>query len=314
MAVAGAGDAMRVAICRGVVMALLAMAAAVVEASPVAAKERPIERDWRTGVTVPPGAATWMDENVEQKKAVIGETAASLSKACTHYAFLRWPPEAGTVDELRASTRPRYEAHGFVLAESAGANPGDTVWALTSAEREAVVLWGTVAGSAVYLSCLTAGEPASDPARALYLGIFSMLGLGSLLVGLLLRHRVRAMGKASLTWPRTTGEVKTSEVRSYRVRGGHQFMANVTYAYTVNGRRHDGDRLRFGAYPAAKSAAEADAAAYTPGAKVVVRYDPARPERATLEPGTAGSSVAGLILAIVGAVFLAIVALVALFA
>ena len=41
------------------------------------AKDRAFDHDWRTGVTVAPGAMTWTADNYEQKKALIKDTAAA---------------------------------------------------------------------------------------------------------------------------------------------------------------------------------------------------------------------------------------------
>jgi len=53
-------------------------------------------------------------------------------------------------------------------------------------------------GSTIYLSCLTAGSPASDPIQTLFVGILLAIGLGCLGAGLWLIQRQRASGGVSV--------------------------------------------------------------------------------------------------------------------
>lgn len=285
--------------------ALALLAAAVLCTGAAEAKQdgdRKYATDWRTGVEVAPGAYTWTNDNFDQKKQIISDTAASQQRTCSHYAFLQWPAEAGTIDALKAETKSRYQAAGYVIDEKPGANPGETVWLAAHPERHAIVQWGMTSGTTVYLSCITAGAPAANADKPLIVAFLLALGLGALGGGLWLYLRTRAKGKASLTWPTAAGTVKTAEVRKYRTKGGPQFMAHATYKYSVNGRAYTGDRIRFGQYAGAQAAADADVAKYAPNTSVQVRYDPRDPSVSTLEPGTAGHNVWGLVLAITGAI------------
>ena len=265
------------------------------------AKDRPFDRDWRTGVTVAPGAMTWTDDSLQQKEALIRDIAAARGKTCTHYAFLGWPPGSGGGSVILPQTRRNYEAAGYTVEERPGDIPTDTIWTVASGNREAMILWGGVAGSTIYMSCLTAGEPAPSAEKSLYIGVLLALGLAGLLGGLWLIRRVRALGAASLAWPSATGTIKASSVAAYRTQGGKQYMAKVAYDYTVNGAPYSGDRVRFGNRAGALAAAEADVAKYPVGAPVDVRYDPGKPQISTLEGGQSGVSVGGLVLAIMGA-------------
>ena len=265
------------------------------------AKDREFDHDWRTGVTVAPGAMTWTDDNYEQKKALIKDTAAARGKTCSHYAFLAWPPGSGGTLVLMDQTRKNYEAAGYTIDQQPGGIPTESIWTVTKDGREAVILWDAVAGSTIYLSCLTAGEPAPSAQTALYVGVLLALGLGGLIGGLGLIRRERALGAASMSWPSVPGVLKSSSLETYRTQGGRKYMAKVAYDYTVDGTAYSGDRLRFGNTAGALAPAQADAARYPAGAPVEVRYDPGKPQTATLEAGQSGLSVWGLVLAIIGA-------------
>lgn len=290
-----------------VAMGLLGVGAASAKPN----KDRKYASDWQTGVQLAPGSYTWTNENFEEKKKIVAGAAAAEARTCSHYAFLQWPPDAGTLDALRAETRRSYEAQGYAIEEKPGAGAGEAVWIARHAEREAVILWAMGASAPVYLSCITAGAPAENPDKPIILGVLLALGFGAVGIGLWLMQRVRGQGKASLAWPSAAGMIKTSEVASYRVKGGHQFRAHATYSYAVNGRPYSGDRIRFGNYAGAKSVAEEDVARYQPGTSVQVRYNPSDPSVSVLEPGTKGHSVLGLVLAIMGAIFVVIAAMVA---
>ena len=264
------------------------------------AKDRPFDRDWRTGVTVAPGAMTWTDDNLPQKEALIRDIAAARGKTCTHYALLGWPPGSGGGSVILPQTRKNYEAAGYTVEEKPGDIPTDTIWTVANGDREAMILWGGVAGSTIYLSCLTAGAPAPSAEKTIYVGALLALGLAGLLGGLWLLRRVRALGAASLAWPSAQGTIKASSVAAYRTQGGKQYIAKVAYDYAVNGAPYSGDRLRFGNRAGALAAAEADAAKYAAGTPVGVRYDPGKPQISTLEGGQGGVSVGGIVLAIMG--------------
>ena len=271
-----------------------------------AAKDREFDHDWGTGVTVAPGAMTWTDDNYEQKKALIKDTAAARDKTCSHYAFLAWPPGSGGTLVLMDETRKNYEAAGYTVEQQPGGIPTESIWTVAKERREAIILWDAVSGSTIYLSCLTAGEPAPSAEKALYVGIPLALGLSALIGGLWLIRRVRALDAASTRWPTVAGVVKSSSVEAYRAQGGKQYMAKVAYDYAVDGTAYSGDRLRFGNRAGALATAEADAAKYSAGAPVEVRYEPGKPQTSTLEAGQGGLSLWGLVLVIIGAAITAL--------
>lgn len=146
---------------------ILALAALLTSAlASAAATDRPVDRDRLTGVVVAPGATTWSSENFEEKKGLITETAAAEGKTCTDYSFLGWAPGSGGTDVIMPATRKGFESAGYTVAQTQGHFPTDTIWTVAKEGREAVILWGAVAGSTIYLSCLTAGtaaEPGKTP-------------------------------------------------------------------------------------------------------------------------------------------------------
>lgn len=161
------------------------------------AKDGPVDRDWRTGVTVSPGAMTWTSDNYANKKQLINEVATSQGKVCTdNYAFLGWAIGNGGPQVIVQTTRANYEKDGYAITQKPGHLDTDIVWIAQKEGREAVILWSAVAGSTIYFSCLTAGAPAANPERPLYyLGILLAIGLGASLAGWWLFRRVRAQAK-----------------------------------------------------------------------------------------------------------------------
>jgi hypothetical protein len=106
---------------------------------------------------------------------------------------------------------------------------------------------------------------------------------------------LRAGRRAS--WPVTPGRVVSSEA-VLRQSGGvnargrrktnESWTAVVKYEYEAGGKKLAGRRVRIQAEAMGRRAAEAVAARYAPGASVEVRYDPARPEIAVLDPSAPG--------------------------
>lgn len=154
-------------------------------------------RDWRTGVTVAPGALTWTNDNLANKQKLIGQIASSQGRTCSsNYAFLGWPPGNGGPAVIIPATEENYKRAGYTIESKRGSIATDTIWIARKEDREAVILWGSVSGSTIYLSCLTSGTPAADPDWGLYLGLLGVLGIAVLLAGIwLLRRR---SGRAAL--------------------------------------------------------------------------------------------------------------------
>src|SRR5215207_3750079 len=100
--------------------ALVAVMGLTLGLSAAQAEDRPFDHDWRTGVTVAPGAMTWTDDNLQQKEALIRDIATARGKTCTHYAFLGWPPGSGGGSVILPQTRKNYEAAGYTVEEKPG--------------------------------------------------------------------------------------------------------------------------------------------------------------------------------------------------
>lgn len=160
---------------------------------PGAAADAPIDQDWRTGVTVAPGAMTWTADNLANKKQLIGEVAAAHGKACSdNYAFLGWAIGHGGPKAIIDATRQNYEKDGYSITQKPGSLDTDIVWIAQKDAREAVILWSAVHGSTIYLSCITAGAPAAASNWWLYLGILLGIVAAVLLAGVWLYRRGRA--------------------------------------------------------------------------------------------------------------------------
>jgi hypothetical protein len=116
------------------------------------------------------------------------------------------------------------------------------------------------------------------------------LPLVALLGGILLTALALRVGgdvRASRDWPSTSGTVEAARV-AMQSEGNERklFGAQVSYRYEVDGRRYTGERISFESGPSPnRGLAEAIVQRYAPGSTVRVFYDPARPERAVLEPG-----------------------------
>jgi hypothetical protein len=158
------------------------------------ADDRPADRDWRTGVTVAPGAQTWTGDHFDNKKDLIKRSAAARGKTCSdNYAALAWAPASGRIGTIMAETHKNYAAAGFSVVESPGDIDTEHVWTVANpqAGREAMILWGDFQGSTIYLSCLTGGIAATGPDAPLYLGVLLIVGLGLLGAGAWLVWRTR---------------------------------------------------------------------------------------------------------------------------
>lgn len=120
------------------------------------------------------------------------------------------------------------------------------------------------------------------------------VGLLLSLAGSFFFNRALVRAFAARGWPTVEGEVTASETRILRRGPGAMSSASVgrrtfvTYRYVVGAERFVGQRVSFGeGWDASAHTAAVVAKRYPVGARVAVRYDPARPSSAVLEP-TAG--------------------------
>lgn len=126
--------------------------------------------------------------------------------------------------------------------------------------------------------------------RVLFLGFAIAFGAVVLVLCRALRF-----GRASKTWPVTSGRVLRSSVRVTRQLVLSVCALNVHYSYSVAGTKYEGTRVLFGADSidsvllpyAAKQRLER----YAPDTAVDVRYDPRKPSRAVLETGVSQSTI-----------------------
>jgi len=93
---------------------------------------------------------------------------------------------------------------------------------------------------------------------------------------------------ASERWAKAEGVVEDAGAyekvgRTLRGRPMVEHSAIVHYKYTVKGKEHEGGRIAFGPSESYSFLAKALASQYRPGQKVMVYYDPARPESAVLK-------------------------------
>ena len=107
-----------------------------------------------------------------------------------------------------------------------------------------------------------------------------------------LAWRAWQVKQASPGWPSVEGEMlvarafarnETGEARGTPAR---EWLTEVRYRYTVQGRDYTGRRIRafVGPYPD-QASAMADVAPFQVGARVKVYYDPADPGNSVLVPG-----------------------------
>ena len=98
--------------------------------------------------------------------------------------------------------------------------------------------------------------------------------------------------RASPQWPSVEGVMLTSQPRAMHDNPAepdsakHDWVAEVRYAYTVNGVSYTGDRLQaFGRRHMTREEVLLELAPFPVGARVKVFHDPHRPESTVLIPG-----------------------------
>jgi uncharacterized protein DUF3592 len=108
--------------------------------------------------------------------------------------------------------------------------------------------------------------------------------------------RDRRHARATRSWPVTTGRVMTSGIKSHQSYSSSShthttvYDAQVVYEYMVNGARYQSSQISVGTGYSTSMVGEVQnkAAQYPMGAPVQVFYNPANPQEAVLEHGTAG--------------------------
>jgi hypothetical protein len=94
-------------------------------------------------------------------------------------------------------------------------------------------------------------------------------------------------GIVSLTWSQTQGVIKSGNVEYSLYKGAKDFMLKIRYAYTVNGKQYENDRIRF---PESWERAGGEyerkqVDLYRAGSQHAVYYDPSNPARSCLVKG-----------------------------
>jgi hypothetical protein len=142
------------------------------------------------------------------------------------------------------------------------------------------------------------------------IGVVLLLGAG---LAYLFRQRTAAKQAASVHWPRVQGQVTRAWIHAFRDNNQNpQFMARVKFAYEVQGRRYDSERIAWGGRASNATATEAQTVVdrYPTGSPVPVHYNPQKPKEAVLEPAeTGGLSMltwTWVGLAVIGVIFIAV--------
>ncbi len=119
-----------------------------------------------------------------------------------------------------------------------------------------------------------------------------ILLLAIVLIAGLFAWRAWEVKRNSPQWPSVEGVMLTSQPRAMHDNPAepesakHDWVAEVRYAYMVDGVSYTGDRLQaFGRRYMTKEEVQQELAPFRVGAHVKVFYDPARPQSSVLIPG-----------------------------
>ncbi len=128
---------------------------------------------------------------------------------------------------------------------------------------------------------------ASGPPWWLGGGLVALLAGATALVGWFVWRDWKA-ARASRAWPTASGTILSGELTTQAERDSEEgttvhYVPRVRYVYEVDGRRYESDRIRFGNIKESEKKARAILDRYAPDSAVQVYYDPADPNRATLE-------------------------------
>ncbi len=133
-----------------------------------------------------------------------------------------------------------------------------------------------------------------------FLGAFVAIGLGLLAFGL----NALRLSQAAAAWPTTPGLVTSSRFEVDSDSDGTTYKVKLTYAYNVNGRDYEGERIAFGYAGSSSEKFHRDIhRAIRQGVQVAVRYDPNNPSRAVLSHGVNQSIIFVLMFGLVWTLF-----------
>jgi uncharacterized protein DUF3592 len=137
----------------------------------------------------------------------------------------------------------------------------------------------------------------NTPVEAAVMAAVGVVGLGLFGRPVMLARRAR-------DWPHTRGTVVSSQVEAVKgsgVKRGMNIAVRVRYRYAVDGGEHESGRVTFfdsvlmrHTFP---EIAEAHRRRYREGGKIDVRYDPADPARAVIDPRIPWASYCAVVIA-----------------
>lgn len=145
---------------------------------------------------------------------------------------------------------------------------------------------------------------------------FFLIGLIPIGFGVLLivnGVRDRRKGAASREWPRTTGRIVSSSVRTQKVpnpgKGSpyiNKFHPAIHYTYSVGNQPYQGSNYAIGYETQTLPQTNKIVERYPEGAEVQVHYNPQNPSEAVLDTGVSSGRnnlIMGIILVIFGLIF-----------
>ena len=97
------------------------------------------------------------------------------------------------------------------------------------------------------------------------------------------RYRI---GKESSQWPSVQGQITYAHAQSRKTNKGNQYLPNITYTYSINGKKYTGKRITASdEYQKTLMGAQDILKTYPVGGQVSVYYDPANPGESLLDRG-----------------------------
>ena len=92
-------------------------------------------------------------------------------------------------------------------------------------------------------------------------------------------------GFASRVWPSVPATVLAGTLEESYGRGGREWSPNLTYSFSIDGKRYSGHHVTFPPRRGSRTRAEATLRRYPVGHTVKAYYNPHDPGQACLEPG-----------------------------
>jgi len=135
-------------------------------------------------------------------------------------------------------------------------------------------------------------RPPDVHALALWLGFAVVI---TVVTGFIWLRRV-AMARAVAAWHTADGKILSVDIVQVPAAEEDHYEARMRYSYRVNGHGFEGSQLRVGpkrlVFPQHSKAVKA-LAAYQPGGRVTVYYDPRAPQQSVIEPAPTPNGLEG---------------------